>query len=87
MEELCPADNGFLELAGEFGWLCNVGPTIMDGMTLVGPTWGSQGVDVEFSVPIGEEEKLLFGDLGDLPESSMVFRRYRVEAPCCAGTG
>lgn len=87
MEELCLADNGFLELAGEFGWLCNVEPTIMDGMTLVGPTWGSQGVDVEFSVPIGEEEKLLFGDLGDLPESSMVFRRYRVEAPCCAGTG
>ncbi|KAH6780690.1 hypothetical protein C2S52_011927 [Perilla frutescens var. hirtella] len=84
--EPCPADNGFAELAGEFGWLC-VGSTIMDGMTLVGPTWGSAQADVEFSVPIGEEDKLLFGDLGDLPESSMVFRRYRVEAPCCGGTG
>ncbi|XP_057792333.1 probable WRKY transcription factor 69 [Salvia miltiorrhiza] len=82
--EPCPADNGFVELAGEFGWLCNVGPTIMDGATLVGPTWGAQA-DVEFSTPIGEEDKLLFGDLGDLPESAMVFRRHRVEAPCCAG--
>lgn len=83
--EPCPTDSGFAELAGEFGWLC-VGSTIMDGMTLVGPTWGAQA-DVEFSMPIGEEDKLLFGDLGDLPESSMVFRRYRVETPCCGGTG
>lgn len=87
-EDPCPPDNGFVELAGEFGWLCDVGPAIVDGMTLVGPAWGSsQCADVEFSVAIGEEDKLLFGDLGDLPESSMVFRRHRVEAPCCAGTG
>lgn len=83
-----PTDNGFAELAGEFGWLCNVGSTVMNGMTLVAPTWGSQAAgDMEFAMPIGEEDKLLFGDLGDLPESSLVFRRYRVEAPCCGGTG
>lgn len=82
-------DIGFAELAGEFGWLCNVGSTVMDGMTLVGPTWGfAQAADaVEFSMAIGEEDKLLFGDLGDLPESSLVFRRHRVETPCCGGTG
>lgn len=58
---------------------------MMDATTLVGPTWAQ--VDVEVFMPIGEEDKLLFGDLGDLPESSVVFRRCRVETPCCAGTG
>ncbi|KAG6416845.1 hypothetical protein SASPL_124286 [Salvia splendens] len=46
------------------------------------PAWGAN-VDLEFSMPVGEEDKLLFGDLGDLPEYSMAFRRHR---PCCAGT-
>ncbi|KAG8386781.1 hypothetical protein BUALT_Bualt03G0184600 [Buddleja alternifolia] len=78
-----PVDNGFAELAGEFGWLCNVGSTIMDGTTLVGPTWGH--ADAEVFMPIGEEDKLLFGDLGDLPESSVVFRRNGVTT-CCGGT-
>ncbi|KAI3457116.1 hypothetical protein Pfo_013779 [Paulownia fortunei] len=80
-----PADNGFAELAGELGWLCDVGSTMMDGTTLVGPTWAH--ADVEVFMPIGEEDKLLFGDLGDLPESSVVFRRCGVETPCCGGTG
>ncbi|KAL1555687.1 DNA binding domain [Salvia divinorum] len=82
-----PADDGFVELAGELGWLCDVVPAIADGTALVAvSTWGGAAqADVEFSVPIGEEDKLLFGDLGDLPESSMVFRRHRVEATCCAG--
>ncbi|KAL0306778.1 UNVERIFIED_CONTAM: putative WRKY transcription factor 69 [Sesamum radiatum] len=79
------ADNGFTELAGEFGWLCNVGSTMMDGTTLVGPAWGH--ADMEVFMPIGEEDKILFGDLGDLPESSVVFRRCRVETSCCGGTG
>lgn len=73
-----PTDNSFSELAGEFGWLCDVGSTMMDGMTLVGPTWGAQA-DTEVFMPIGEEDKQLFGDLGDLPESTVVFRwRHRV---------
>ncbi|PIN22890.1 hypothetical protein CDL12_04383 [Handroanthus impetiginosus] len=80
-----PTDNGFAELAGELGWLCDVGSTVMDGTTLVGPSWGY--ADVEVFMPIGEEDKLLFGDLGDLPESSVVFRRCGVETPCCGGTG
>ncbi|XP_011083309.1 probable WRKY transcription factor 69 [Sesamum indicum] len=80
-----PADNGFTELAGEFGWLCNVGSTMMDGTMLVGPAWAH--ADVEAFMPIGEEDKILFGDLGDLPESSVVFRQCRVETSCCGGTG
>ncbi|GFP79177.1 probable WRKY transcription factor 69 [Phtheirospermum japonicum] len=75
-----PADNGFAELAGEFGWLCHVGSTVMDGTILVGPTWAH--ADVEAFMPIGEEDKLMFGDLGDLPESSVVSRWCRVETPC-----
>ncbi|XP_042067842.1 probable WRKY transcription factor 69 isoform X2 [Salvia splendens] len=78
--EPCPADDRFVELAGEFGWMCDVGPIVVDGAALVGPAWGSNA-DVEF---VGDEDKLLFGDLGDLPEYSMVFRRHR---PCYAGTG
>ncbi|KAL7129078.1 hypothetical protein ABFS83_13G039000 [Erythranthe nasuta] len=81
-----PADNGFVELAGEFGWLCDVGSTMMDGTTLVGPTW-AHGDHAEVLMPIGEEDKVLFGDLGDLPEYSVVFRRCRSETPCCGGTG
>lgn len=80
-----PTDNGFSELAGEFGWLCDVGSTMMDGMTLVGPTWGAQA-DADVFMPIREEDKHLFGDLGDLPESTVVFR-WSLETPCCAGTG
>ncbi|KAL1560594.1 DNA binding domain [Salvia divinorum] len=76
----CPADNGFAELAGEFIWLGDVGPSVADRASLMDPALA----DVEFSVPVGEEDKLLYGDLGDLPEFSMVFRRHR---SCCAGTG
>ncbi|KAL3632190.1 DNA binding domain [Castilleja foliolosa] len=75
-----PADNGFAELAGEFGWHCHVGSTVMDGAILVGPTMAH--ADVESFMPIGEEDKLMFGDLGDLPESSVVSRWCRVGTPC-----
>ncbi|EPS58967.1 hypothetical protein M569_15845, partial [Genlisea aurea] len=71
-----PPDNGFTELAGDFGWLCGVGPALMDEMTLVpAPAWAAAHADVEVFMPIGEEDKHLFGDLGDLPEYSVVFRR------------
>ncbi|KAL2496747.1 putative WRKY transcription factor 69 [Forsythia ovata] len=77
--------NGFVELAGELGWFANVGFTVMDCPTLVGPSWAHSDVDV--FMPIGEEDESLFGDLGDLPESSVVLRRCQVETPCCGGTG
>ncbi|KAK6134286.1 hypothetical protein DH2020_031976 [Rehmannia glutinosa] len=80
-----PVDSGFAELAGELGWLCDVGSTMMDGTTLVAPTWAH--ADVEVLMPIGEEDKHLFGDLGDLPESSVVLRWRGVETPCCGSTG
>ncbi|XP_047943966.1 probable WRKY transcription factor 69 isoform X1 [Salvia hispanica] len=76
-DEMCPAEDRFVELAGEFGWMSDAGPTVVDGAALVGPAWGANA-DVEF---VGEEDQLLFGDLGDLPEYAMVFRRHR---PCCA---
>ncbi|CAA3026612.1 probable WRKY transcription factor 69 isoform X2 [Olea europaea subsp. europaea] len=83
--ELDPADNGFTELAGEFGWLADVGCALLDSPVLLGPTWTQ--ADLEVFMPIGEEDEFLFGDLGDLPESSVVFRRCRTETPCCDGTG
>ncbi|KAL3509097.1 hypothetical protein ACH5RR_028498 [Cinchona calisaya] len=76
----------FNELAGELGWFSDVGSTMMDSPTLVGPTWVD--ADVTIMLPIGEEDQFLFGDLGELPEFSMVFRRQGVEEiPCTAGTG
>ncbi|KAK6134334.1 hypothetical protein DH2020_031957 [Rehmannia glutinosa] len=81
-----PIDTGFAELAGELGWLCDVGSTMMDGTTLVAPTWRAHA-DVEVLMPIGEEDKHLFGDLGDLPESSVVLRWRGVDTPCCGSTG
>lgn len=78
--------SSFNEIAGELGWFSDVGSTLMDSPTLVGPTW----VDAEVAVmlPIGEEDQSLFGDLGELPEYSVVFRRRgREEIPCSAGTG
>ncbi|KAL2483435.1 putative WRKY transcription factor 69 [Forsythia ovata] len=83
--KLEPTDNGFTELAGELGWLADVGCTVLDNPTLLGPTWAQ--ADLEMFMPIGEEDEFLFGDLGDLPESSVVFRRCSTEAPCCGGTG
>ncbi|CAA2998587.1 probable WRKY transcription factor 65 isoform X1 [Olea europaea subsp. europaea] len=82
--DLEPADNGFSELAGELGWLADVGSTVMDCPTLVGPSWAHS--DVEVFMPIGEEDESLYGDLGDLPESLVVLRRRGVETPCCEGT-
>ncbi|KAL2496752.1 putative WRKY transcription factor 69 [Forsythia ovata] len=83
--DLEPADNGLVELAGELGWLVDVGSTLMDCPTLVGPSWVHS--DVEVFMPIGEEDESLFGDLGDLPEFSVVLRRCLVETPCCGSTG
>ncbi|GER56471.1 WRKY DNA-binding protein 69 [Striga asiatica] len=63
----------FAELAGELGWLCHVGSTLMEGTTtLVGPMWAH--TDVTHFVPIREEDKLLFRDLCDLADSAMLSR-------------
>ncbi|KAK4369032.1 hypothetical protein RND71_012824 [Anisodus tanguticus] len=82
-------DNGFSELARELGWFSDMGTTstLMESMSssMVGSTWNDS--DVALMLPIREEDQSLFGDLGELPECSVVFRRYSVETPCCAGTG
>ncbi|KAL3364162.1 hypothetical protein AABB24_013092 [Solanum stoloniferum] len=82
-------DNGFSELAGELGWFSDMGTTttLMDSTSssMVGSTWNDS--DVALMLPIREEDQSLFGDLGELPECSVVFRRYSVETPCCGGTG
>ncbi|XP_073126263.1 probable WRKY transcription factor 65 [Henckelia pumila] len=64
-------DGYYSELAGELGWLCEMGSAMMDGNTLV----CSGHPEMEAFMPIGEEDELLFGDLGDLPEYSLVFGR------------
>lgn len=81
-------DNGFSDLAGELGWFSDMGTTTLMESTsssMVGSTWNDS--DVALMLPIREEDQSLFGDLGELPECSVVFRRYSVETPCCGGTG
>lgn len=69
------SDDGYYsELAGELGWLCEMESTMMDGNTLVGPVCAGHP-EMQAFMPIGEEDELLFGDLGDLPEYSLVFGR------------
>lgn len=81
--------DGFAELAGELGWFSDMGTasTLMEGATSssAGSTWNDS--DVALMLPIREEDQLLYGDLGELPECSFVFRRYSVETTCCGGTG
>nr|GMD92757.1 probable WRKY transcription factor 65 isoform X1 [Ipomoea batatas] len=84
-----PENDTFPELAGgEMGWFSDVGPCcFMESATAVaGPTL-CHDTDVALTLPIREEDQSLFGDLGELPECSVVFRRCRVETPCYAGTG
>ncbi|XP_022865561.1 probable WRKY transcription factor 69 [Olea europaea var. sylvestris] len=78
-------DSVFTELAVEFGWLADVGRTVLDSPVILGSTWAQ--ADLEVFMPIGEEDEFLYGDLGDLPESSQVFRRCSTETPCYGGTG
>ncbi|GAA0157523.1 DNA-binding transcription factor [Lithospermum erythrorhizon] len=69
---------GFYEFMAELEWFSNMGSTSMlNSPTFVGPKWVD--ADVALMVPIGEEDQSLFGDLGELPECSVVFRR-----PCSA---
>ncbi|PHT43547.1 putative WRKY transcription factor 14 [Capsicum baccatum] len=82
---------GFSEFAGELGWFSDMGTsTLMDSAStsatsIVGSTWNDS--DVALMLPIREEDQSLYGDLGELPECSFVFRRYSVETTCCGGTG
>lgn len=77
-------------LARELGWFSDVGSIMLDSPMLVGPTWID--ADVALMLPIGEEDQSLFGDLGELPECSVVFRRSTVTAgvvpdsACCGST-
>ncbi|CAN4105083.1 unnamed protein product [Withania somnifera] len=82
--------SGFSELAGELGWFSDMGTTtstLMESATSssVGSMWNDS--DVASMLPIREEDQLLYGDLGELPECSFVFRRYSVETTCCGATG
>ncbi|CAN4103207.1 unnamed protein product [Withania somnifera] len=76
----CQNDNGFSELAGELGWFPDVGitSTLMESATSssMGSAWNDS--DVALMLPIREEDQLLYGDLGELPECSVVFRRYGI---------
>lgn len=72
--------SSFSEFAGELGWFSDVGSSsivLESSPMLVGPNWVD--ADVALMLPIGEEDQSLFGDLGELPECSVVFRR----AHCC----
>lgn len=92
-EGLCTStlEPEFVELAGELGWLCGLidgglGIGIGNGIeTLVGPM--PDHVDVDFKATFEEEDQRLFGDLGDLPDSSLVFRWCGLRTPCCGATG
>ncbi|CAK9168374.1 unnamed protein product [Ilex paraguariensis] len=77
-------DNHFAHFPGELGWFSDVGSTILESPVFVGPTCSD--ADVAIVLPIGEEDEPLFGDLGELPECSVVFRR-RVETPFSGSTG
>nr|GLL45492.1 probable WRKY transcription factor 69 [Ipomoea trifida] len=82
-----PENDTFPELVGgEMGWFSDVGPCcFMESATAVaGPTLCH---DTDVALTLREEDQSLFGDLGELPECSVVFRRCRVETPCYAGTG
>ena len=72
---------GGFGIAGE--WFGYVASTAV----LESPIYGGADVDadVAFSAVSGEDESL-FGDLGELPECAVVFRR-RIEVPCCGSTG
>lgn len=79
-------DSSFSQLVGELGWCSNVGSTLLDSSTLVGPGWSE--VDMPAILRIREEDESLFGDLGELPECSAVFPQFVGEkTPCCAGSG
>lgn len=75
-------------LARELGWFSDVGSIMLDSPMLVGPAWID--ADVALMLPIGEEDQSLFGDLGELPECSVVFRRppagVVADSPCCGST-
>lgn len=78
---------GFYEFTKDLEWFSNMGSTAMlNSPTFVGPKWVD--ADVTLMLPIGEEDQSLFGDLGELPECSMVFqRRCGGEQPTCVAGG
>ncbi|XP_019172670.1 PREDICTED: probable WRKY transcription factor 69 [Ipomoea nil] len=84
-----PENNSFPELAaGEMGWFSDVGSCcFMESAAFAAGPTVCHDTDVALTLPIREEDQSLFGDLGELPECSVVFRRCRVETPCFAGTG
>ncbi|RWR97437.1 putative WRKY transcription factor 65 [Cinnamomum micranthum f. kanehirae] len=76
-------------LAEDYSWFSDVASSPAKDPLLEGPIFAGTDADVATSVfPMGEEDESLFGDLGELPECSVVFRRCSLrEAPWCGSTG
>ncbi|RAL45021.1 hypothetical protein DM860_003780 [Cuscuta australis] len=81
-----PEIDCFREIAGDLGWFPDVGSRFVEIPAAGSVLW--RDADVALMLPVGEEDQPLFGDLGELPECSVVFRRATFETPCfAAGTG
>ncbi|KAK6932716.1 WRKY domain [Dillenia turbinata] len=66
----------------EFNWFSDFGSTSSSSSAFLDcPILGGGGCDAEMAVffPMREEDEKLFADLGELPESSVVFRRGVLE--------
>ncbi|XXG61555.1 hypothetical protein AAC387_Pa05g0137 [Persea americana] len=75
-------------LAEDCSWFSDVASSPAKDPLLEGPIWEGTDADVASAVfPMGEEDESLFGDLGELPECSVVFRRCSLrETPWCGST-
>lgn len=75
----------------DFCWLSDVASSpAKDPLLLDSPICAGTDADVASAVlfPMGEEDESLFGDLGELPECSVVFRRCSLtESPWCGSAG
>lgn len=81
-----PGIECFREIAGDMGWFPDVESRFLEIPSAGSVLW--READVALMLPLGEEDQPMFGDLGELPECSVVFRRGTLETPCfAAGTG
>lgn len=85
-----------LQAPDDFCWLSDIASSSPAKDTLLDSPICAGGDEVAAAAaaavfPMGEEDESLFADLGELPESSAVFRRWFYgrlrEAPCCGSTG
>lgn len=89
-EELEVFDNQLVDessslLGDSFAWFADeTSPPVLES-----PICGGGGsTDSGAAMVFGEEDESLFADLGELPECSLVFRRFSTgTVPCCGSTG